>query len=89
MNEPRVFIQYKGTDICFDFTCLCGFDAHYDGYFAYNIRCTHCGRFYAMPQTVTPTLLAEAPARAINLWPEDDERGYDDSTIHYERNDDD
>lgn len=58
--EPRsaeVFIQWKGTEVCLDFWCACGFDGHLDAMFAYQLRCTGCGRVWDMPQTVT---LAEA-----------------------------
>lgn len=71
MREPSVYIQYKGTDICLDFTCECGFDAHYDGYGAYVLHCTACGAFYEMPQFPVPVRLSEEPRYAINLWDED------------------
>ena len=51
---PTVWIQYKGTDICFDFHCECGREdmGHYDGYGAYAVQCSACGRKYDLPQTL-------------------------------------
>lgn len=55
-EDPRadVFIQWKGTDVCFDLNCPCGNGGHYDGYFAYRIRCASCGAEYVMPTTIIP-----------------------------------
>lgn len=52
-GKPNVFIQWKGTDVCFDFWCDCGEQSHYDGYFAYSFKCK-CGAIYEMPWTVYP-----------------------------------
>jgi len=41
------FIQWKGTDVCMDLHCECGHHNHYDGYFAYTIKCRKCGALYA------------------------------------------
>jgi hypothetical protein len=51
-----VFVQWKGTDVCLDLNCLCGYHGHFDGDFAYFLRCGSCGRTYEMPHTfeVTP-----------------------------------
>jgi hypothetical protein len=48
-----IFLQWKGTDVCFDFTCgQCGGDGHFDGFFAYAVKCPHCGAIYVMPATI-------------------------------------
>lgn len=52
--KPNAFIQWKGTDVCFDFWCECGDSGHFDGYFAYQFRCGTCGAVWAMPFTVYP-----------------------------------
>jgi hypothetical protein len=57
-DEPHVFIQWKGTDVCFDFWCECGRPSHFDGYFAYQFRCG-CGLIWAMPFTVYPVKVTE------------------------------
>ncbi len=40
------FIQWKGTEVCMDFHCKCGEYNHYDGYFAYFIKCRGCNAVY-------------------------------------------
>jgi hypothetical protein len=47
-----VFLQWKGTDVCLDFHCVCGADGHFDGYFAYALRCAECGRVWSLPHSV-------------------------------------
>lgn len=62
-EQAAVFVQYKGTDICLDFHCICeseypGSDfGHYDGYHAYALQCGRCGRIYEMPTNLTPKLV--------------------------------
>jgi hypothetical protein len=52
-GSADIFVQWKGTDVCFDFTCgECGGEGHFDGFFAYAVRCPHCGALYVMPATV-------------------------------------
>jgi hypothetical protein len=53
-TRPRAFIQWKGTDVCMDFHCECGAHCHFDGYFAYTVRCPHCAAVWEMPHTVFP-----------------------------------
>jgi len=48
---PYVFVQWKGTDVCLDFTCQCGYEGHFDGDFAYGLRCGSCGVEWQMPST--------------------------------------
>lgn len=50
-NENN-FIQWKGTDLCMDFSCECGEHNHYDGYFAYYVKCAGCGQVYEMDTKV-------------------------------------
>jgi hypothetical protein len=53
-DDPRVpyaFLQWKGTTACLDLHCLCGAHLHFDGMFAYAVRCAHCERAYRMPDT--------------------------------------
>jgi len=48
-----IFLQWKGTDVCFDFTCgQCGGYGHFDGFFAYSVKCPHCAAVYVMPATI-------------------------------------
>lgn len=54
LAAPHVFIQWKGTDVCFDITCECGWHGHFDGYFAYLVKCGRCERVWEMPWHVFP-----------------------------------
>jgi hypothetical protein len=65
-NGPQVFVQWKGTDVCLDFTCECGISGHFDGFFAHALRCS-CGAVWAMPSTVYPRKLTDAE---IEAWPD-------------------
>lgn len=51
---PQTFIQWKGTDLCMDFDCECGAHCHFDGDFAYCVKCPHCGAIWEMPSCVFP-----------------------------------
>ena len=53
-GETSVFIQWKGTDVCLDFTCECGTEGHFDGYFAYVLECSGCGKLWEMPMLLYP-----------------------------------
>ncbi len=65
-GEPNVFVQWKGTDACLDFYCSCGEQGHFDGYFAYALRCGDCGAVWAMPTTVQPRRLTDDE---LASWP--------------------
>lgn len=52
MDGTHAFIQWKGTDVCLDFRCECGAIGHFDGFFAYQLRCGACSRVWDMPHTV-------------------------------------
>jgi hypothetical protein len=58
---PHVYLQWKGTNACIDFYCLCGKSCHFDGYFAYVVQCGYCDRMYEMPQILFPRLLETKP----------------------------
>lgn len=45
---PHGWIQWKGTDVCIDLHCECGFLGHYDGDFFYKYRCPQCKKAYAV-----------------------------------------
>ena len=52
LKEENNFIQWKGTDLCMDFHCECGEFNHYNGYFAYYVKCNGCGQVYQMDTKV-------------------------------------
>lgn len=62
----EVFIQWKGTDACFDFYCECGTQGHHDGYFAYVVKCSGCGKAWKLPTTLT-LVETDDPTGAIIL----------------------
>lgn len=49
---PHGWIQWKGTEVCIDLYCDCGHHGHYDGDFAYAIRCSSCDKVWALGQCV-------------------------------------
>lgn len=53
-KAPHAFIQWKNTDVCFDFWCECGAQGHFDGYFAYVVKCPECERLWEMPCYLIP-----------------------------------
>ena len=57
----HTFIQWKGTEVCMDFSCECGGGGHFDGMFAYYVRCPDCGKVWTMPHSVS---LIEAKDKA-------------------------
>jgi len=46
--RPTTFIQWKGTDLCADFYCVCGNQFHIDSEFVYAVQCPHCERRYEL-----------------------------------------
>lgn len=48
---PNAHIQWKGTDVCLDFRCTCGYQGHFDGDFAYALACAGCGLVWTTPHT--------------------------------------
>jgi len=74
-DPPRAFIQWKGTDVCMDVTCICGENGHVDADFAYVLKCGKCGQLYAMPAHVAlyPIQSEEAAKMCEPITFKDDE----------------
>lgn len=53
-RAPEAFIQWKGTDVCMDFQCECGENSHFDGDFAYAVKCPKCLTVWQMPWNLYP-----------------------------------
>lgn len=53
-EEPHAFVQWKGTNVCMDFHCECGAQCHFDGDFAYTVKCPHCETVWEMPFILFP-----------------------------------
>ena len=64
-DRPDAFIQWKGTDACIDLYCTCGEQFHFDGYFAYELTCGHCGQTYEMPNMLR--VHPVEPSRGLKL----------------------
>lgn len=60
-NPNGAFIQWKGTDVCMDFDCECGYHNHYDGLFAYEVKCGNCGSVFA-PSHMIEMIKIENPS---------------------------
>lgn len=69
-ERPSAFLQWKGTDACFDFYCKCGAHCYFDGYFAYMVECPHCKTVWEMPCILYPR---EADERTGTYWRENPE----------------
>jgi hypothetical protein len=54
-DRPDLFLQWKGTDACLDLYCTCGQDLHFDGFFATELTCGHCGQTWELPHKLTIT----------------------------------
>lgn len=62
-NKPHGWIQWKGTDVCIDLHCSCGYHGHVDSAFFYYYKCPKCKQQYAVSSHVkliplTPELIA-------------------------------
>lgn len=64
-ERPDVFLQWKNTDACMDFRCACGADLHFDGYFANELTCGHCGQTWEIPHKLMPQ--AVKPSHGLKL----------------------
>jgi transposase-like protein len=55
----EVFLQWKGTDACYDFWCPCDgtgedrYHGHRDGEFRQQFTCDNCGRTWQLPARFT------------------------------------
>jgi len=45
-GKPHGWVQWKGTNVCMDVYCKCGYHSHIDSDFVYNIQCPNCGTIY-------------------------------------------
>jgi len=51
----RNFIQWKGTDVCMDFHCICGNMFHIDDDFTYAVKCLKCNKVWELGTEVSVT----------------------------------
>ena len=67
-DDSRTFIQWKGTDVCMDWVCVCGLHHHIDADFCYVLRCAECGRFYLVGTSVELTEISSPPDHLPAAW---------------------
>jgi len=58
-TEAHGWIQWKGTGVCMDTHCSCGYHGHVDADFFYFYECPKCRKKYAVGQTVKLIPLTE------------------------------
>lgn len=75
-TRPSIYLQWKNTDACFDFHCLCDTEdesagvGHYDGYGAYAVKCVRCGRIYELPYELPLKLVTETSFNPVEIEPD-------------------
>jgi len=69
-GEPHGWIQWKGTDVCIDLYCRCGYHGHVDADFFYAYQCPSCKCKYIVGQHV----------KLIEMLPEEEDE-YDEQMI--------
>lgn len=76
-DQPHAFIQWKGTDVCMDFHCECGACCHFDGDFAYTVRCPHCEAVWEMPRNIFPRKVDHRTPEHWREYPKELDRDQD------------
>lgn len=52
LPRPYAFIQWKGTDVCADYYCVCGEQFHLDADFVYAVECPYCDRVFEVTSKI-------------------------------------
>lgn len=52
------YIQWKGTDVCMEVHCACGYQSHIDADFLYFVRCPECKKVWKL----SPWVALEEPS---------------------------
>jgi hypothetical protein len=71
-NAPKGFLQWKGTDACLDFHCVCGESIHFDALFLYSIQCPYCERIYNLSSEIQAVEVSREEAHGDPVRPDDD-----------------
>ena len=53
-DGAEVFIQWKASDVFIQFTCECGKEGTFEGFFAHVLKCGGCGQEWEMPAHLYP-----------------------------------
>lgn len=64
-KEPYGWIQWKGTNVCIDLLCTCGYHGHCDADFFYYYKCPQCNKKYAVGQVVKLIELNEEQSKEV------------------------
>jgi len=51
-SSPRGWIQWKGTSVCMDVHCSCGYHGHLDADFTYFIKCPKCKQVFEVGENI-------------------------------------
>lgn len=71
-DKPDFFLQWKGTDACLDFNCVCGHHSHIDDYFCYYVRCPNCKRVYELSPQIDSRELSQEEIDKLSMTPKCD-----------------
>ncbi len=64
-GEAHGWIQWKGTQVCIDLYCKCGYPGHVDTEFFYHYECPKCNQKYAVGQNVKLIPLNEEQVKYV------------------------
>ena len=64
-GKPNGWVQWKGTSVCMDIYCKCGYHSHIDESFAYHVQCPNCKTIYACNGHIELIELEEEPANCV------------------------
>ena len=69
---PHGWIQWKGTNVCIDLHCKCGYHGHVDTDFFYHYECPKCHTKYAVGQNIklielTPEQIKEVETNRVGF----------------------
>ena len=61
------WIQWKGTQVCADLHCECGYHGHIDESFFYFYECFGCKKIFAVGQNIKLIPLTESEIAEVKL----------------------
>lgn len=64
-DQPHGWVQWKGTDVCMDVHCKCGYHSHIDSDFAYHVKCPQCKTVYMCNGHIELIELEEEPKNCV------------------------
>lgn len=67
VDGPHGWIQWKGTNVCMDTHCKCGYHGHLDDDFCYYYQCPKCNTIYAIGSHVKFVELNDAEMKEYTL----------------------